>query len=114
MDYQHIQIGAVVVQAILSIITIFTVFYRPLWRKHVDHKKQEAAAAQESARKLDALKCLLRSEILRIYRSKRRVCSLHQDEYENLSMLYYAYKGLGGNSFVDRIWDEIQEWEITS
>ena len=29
-------------------------------------------------------------------------------------MLYEAYKALKGNSFIDKIYKEIQEWEIVS
>lgn len=33
-------------------------------------------------------------------------------EYENLERLYKQYKKLGGNSFVDKVWNEVQEWKI--
>jgi hypothetical protein len=29
-------------------------------------------------------------------------------------MLYEAYKALKGNSFIDRIYEEVKEWEIVS
>ena len=33
-------------------------------------------------------------------------------EYEDLEKLYMQYKKLKGNSFVDKIWDEVQTWTI--
>lgn len=57
-------------------------------------------------------KCQLRSEMLRIYYANRDNKSIRQFEYENFVMLYEAYKALRGNSFVDRIWREVQTWSI--
>lgn len=57
-------------------------------------------------------KCQLRSEMLRIYYKHRVSCEIHQFEYENFVMLYEAYKTLKGNSFIDKIYREVQEWEI--
>ncbi len=59
-------------------------------------------------------KCLLRSEILRIYYHNKDSQKIRQYEYENIVMLYEAYKGLRGNSFVDKIYDEIKSWEVVS
>ena len=57
-------------------------------------------------------KCQLRSDMLRIYYANCEVKSLRQFEYENFALLYDAYKALKGNSFVDKIWAEVQTWEI--
>lgn len=57
-------------------------------------------------------KCQLRSEMLRIYYHNRERRTIRQYEYENFVMLYEAYKALKGNSFIDRIYEEIKEWEI--
>ena len=59
-------------------------------------------------------KCQLRSEMLRIYYHCRESGEIRQYEYENFVMLYEAYKALHGNSFVDKIWREVQEFEIIS
>ncbi len=60
----------------------------------------------------DAMRCLLRSEIVKCYYKNQRQKSIHSYEFENISFLYKAYKALGGNSFIDKIWNEIQEWSI--
>ena len=57
-------------------------------------------------------KCLLRSEMLRIYYANREKKTIRQYEYENFVFLYEAYKALKGNSFIDKIYDEVRTWKI--
>jgi hypothetical protein len=59
-------------------------------------------------------KCQLRSEMLRIYYRYSKDGEIHQYEYENFVMLYEAYKALGGNSFIDKIYEEVHSFEIVS
>lgn len=66
-----------------------------------------------SMRKIkDGTKCQLRSEMLRIYYHNRESKTIRQYEYENFVFLYEAYKALHGNSFMDKIWSEVREWEV--
>ena len=68
-----------------------------------------------SMRKIsNGTKCQLRSEMLRIYYRHREEKTIRQYEYENFIMLYEAYKALRGNSFVDKIKEEVHEWEIVT
>lgn len=57
-------------------------------------------------------KCQLRSEMLRIYYHNKESGKIRQFEYENFIFLYEAYKALKGNSFIDKIYDEVKQWEI--
>lgn len=57
-------------------------------------------------------KCQLRSEMLRIYYHNRESGKIRQYEYENFVFLYEAYKALKGNSFIDKIYEEIKGFEI--
>ena len=59
-------------------------------------------------------KCQLRNEMLRIYYHNREKEKIRQYEYENFVMLYDAYKALKGNSFIDKIYKEVQTWEVVS
>ena len=59
-------------------------------------------------------KCQLRSEMLRIYYQNREDKKIRQYEYENFVMLYEGYKALKGNSFIDKIYKEVQTWEVVS
>ncbi len=60
----------------------------------------------------DGTRCQLRSEMLRIYYHNREKQTIRQYEYENFVFLYEAYKALKGNSFIDKIYKEVQSWEI--
>jgi hypothetical protein len=59
-------------------------------------------------------KCQLRSEMLRIYYHHYQSGTIRQYEYENFVFLYEAYKALNGNSFIDKIYNEVKTWEITT
>lgn len=60
----------------------------------------------------EGTKCQLRSEMLRIYYRTAEAKTIRQYEYENFVFLYEAYKSLRGNSFIDKIWSEVQEWKV--
>lgn len=59
-------------------------------------------------------RCLLRSEMLRIYYANREKGVIRQYEYENFLALYGAYKALKGNSFIDKIKREVDEWAVVT
>lgn len=60
----------------------------------------------------EAQRCLLRSEIVRIYYRHHEDKQLREYEYRNLVQCYEGYKALKGNSFIDHIYAEMQDWEI--
>ena len=57
-------------------------------------------------------RCLLRAEIVRMYYRHRDEKRLKEFEYKLEDQCYKAYKALKGNSFIDHIHAEMQEWEI--
>lgn len=57
-------------------------------------------------------RCLLRSEIVRIYYRHHDDRQMKEYEFKNMDQCYKAYKVLKGNSFVDKIYDEMKEWDI--
>ena len=57
-------------------------------------------------------RCLLRSEIVRLYYRHHDDQKLREYEFKNMKQCYHAYKALGGNSFIDRIEEEMREWDI--
>ena len=61
---------------------------------------------------IQGIKCLLRSEMLRTYYNNKDDKKIRQYELENFIMLYKAYKALKGNSFIDRIYNEVMTWEV--
>jgi len=60
----------------------------------------------------NAQKCTLRADMLRTYYRHKDEDSLRQYELENFILEYKAYKALGGNSFVDKIYKEVLNWEV--
>ena len=99
-------------QGALALITIALMFIKPFRQWFLGIRGHKKKIESQEATEHESVKCLLRSEIVRIYYANRGRRALHSFEYENVSMLYAAYKDMGGNSFVDRIWDEIQGWDI--
>jgi len=63
---------------------------------------------------INGQKCQLRSDMLHIYYRHRETERIRQYEYENFVALYEAYKALKGNSFIDKIYKEVQTWEVVS
>lgn len=72
-------------------------------------KQRETEREQQQK---DTDKCLLRDRITTIYYGHRDKRELYQYEFENCEHLYDQYKKLGGNSFVDKIWNEMKKWTI--
>ena len=62
----------------------------------------------------DALRCQLRHDMLHTYYRHREDKTIRQYEMEDFLFLYRGYKALGGNSFIDRIKDEVDDWEVIS
>lgn len=81
--------SGVIVGALVTIITIFVLVIR-------------------------GIKCLMRSEMLRIYYHNENNETIRQYEFENFCLLYKAYKALRGNSFIDEIFAKVKTWEIVT
>ncbi len=65
-------------------------------------------------RLIEGQKCQLRSDMLRIYYKNCDAREIRQYEFENFSLMYKAYKALKGNSFVDKIKEEVFKWKVVS
>ena len=70
--------------------------------------------AQKMELVANGTKCQLRSDMLHIYYRYDDNKTIRQYEYENFVMLYEAYKALGGNSFIDKIYAEVKTWKVTT
>ena len=62
----------------------------------------------------EGVKCQLRKDMLDIYYDNRDTKVIRQYEYENFVHLYEAYKALKGNSFIDKIYEEVRCFEIVN
>lgn len=66
------------------------------------------------ARLVESERCQLRNLMLRTYYRHLERKELRQYEFENFEKAYEAYKALGGNSFIDKIHEEVREWTVVS
>lgn len=57
-------------------------------------------------------KCLLRAEMLKIYYHNKNQKKIRQFELQNFLLMYQAYKAMGGNSFIDEVYEAVTSWEI--
>lgn len=62
----------------------------------------------------DGMKCQLRADMLHTYYKNKDKQKIRQYESENFQYEYDAYKALHGNSFIDKIKREVDEWEVVS
>jgi hypothetical protein len=92
---------AAIALAITQIATCAVLLIKPL---------REWIMGTEDVR--EGQRCLLRSQMVRIYYHNVDNQTLKQFEYENLVACYRAYKRLGGNSFIDHIYGEMETWTI--
>ena len=60
----------------------------------------------------DGAKCQLRSDMLRTYYHHAAEKRLRQYEKENFLLCYQAYRALGGNSFIQQVYEEVKDWEV--
>lgn len=86
---------------VCTIVTCAALLIRPL---------RERLLGIEAMR--EGQRCLLRAEIVRIYYRHLADKQLREYEFKNMEQCYVAYKVLKGNSFIDRIHAEMQEWDI--
>lgn len=61
---------------------------------------------------IDAVKCLLRNDILNIYDKCKGNRKITRYQLQSVHLSYTIYKKLKGNSFIDEIMEEIKGFEI--
>ena len=86
-----------------SILTALAIFIKPV---------REWLFGQKAER--DAIKCLLRAEMLSTYYKNKDEGKIRQYDRENFALSYKAYKALRGNSFIDDINETVKKWEVIS
>ena len=62
----------------------------------------------------EALRCLLRSDMLHTYYKRADAKEIRQYEAEEFNKSYAGYKALGGNSFIDTVASEVRKWKVTT
>ena len=61
---------------------------------------------------VEAVKCLLRNDILGIYDRCKDTKQITRYQLQSVHLSYTIYKKLKGNSFIDEIMEEIKDFEI--
>lgn len=101
MDYFLIIVE--IISGVSILIGSLSAFF--VWMRKLGERQDKLVEGQ---------KCQLRSEMLRTYYKHKDSGEIRQYELENFLLLYKAYKALKGNSFIDKIHDEVVEWEVES
>lgn len=89
------------ISSFMVIITFLTLIIKPI---------REFILGTKTIR--DSQKCLLRSQMLHTYYKNKEFQKIRQYELEDFIYCYKAYKAMGGNSFIDRIYEEIKKWSV--
>ena len=114
-------LSAVLVACIPAIVTYFGLKEQLKANEVKDAKDREAhkdeilkVIEKHNAEQDETLRCMLRTEILKLYfkHMQREQLELVQWEAENERSLYEQYKKLNGNTFVDDLHNEIKKWPI--
>ena len=115
--------AAAVIGFILSAAALLTLIIKPLRGRVAKALKlkalldsqllDEETRRTEARLNREALKCLLRDDIVRLYYKRLPEKKLHAYELENITALYDTYILFGGNSFVREIYRKMStEWQI--
>ena len=77
-------------------------FLRKLWKSIKDEK--------------NGVQCLLRSRIREIYyhHCDEEKPSIREYERQDLDDLYAGYHALGGNHFVDDLYEKMRDWKVVT
>jgi hypothetical protein len=99
MDYFLIIVE--IVSGVSILIGSLSAFF--VWMRKLGERQDKLVEGQ---------KCQLRSDMLRTYYKHIDDNIIRQYEYENFMLMYKAYKELKGNSFIDKIHDEVEKWKV--
>lgn len=107
-----LQIASLIIGIPLNVFALLTLLSEPFRKKIFERKQRETKSVENEKNQNETDRCLLRDRITSIYFKHVRECEIKEYEFENLEHLYKQYKKLGGNSFVDKIWREVQDWHV--
>lgn len=101
-----------IAEGVLAVFSAMVVFVKPFRLWILGIKDRRRIEELRDANRDEGARCSIRTIFVEFYFSHNITREIHQYEYENLALAYAVYKKLGGNSFVDKIWAEIQTWTI--
>ena len=95
-----------IIIATISSVTSCVVVALPIALQHKKERKTQIGELK------DGLMCTLRNDILQIYLKNKRYQRFTILEKQAVNYSHVVYKKYGGNSFIDDIVSEMNEWEI--
>ena len=90
-----------IADGILIICGALAYFIKPLRSRLFRDKEQR-----------NGVMCLLRKDMLDVYYANKDSKTIREYEYKNFIYCYDAYKAMGGNSFIDHIKIEVDDFTI--
>lgn len=117
----NVSIGTIIpyVSLIGSVVAIVTAILKE--SRYRKKEKQERTATEQQQKQQnddrwrkndEALKCLLRNDILEIYEHYKKEKRITKYAFDNVGLMYNQYKNRHGNTFVDTIFEQMKTWEI--
>lgn len=98
---QYISVAAMIIADLGVVIGAYVTWCK--FKKEMREKLEKV---------MEGTKCQHRSEMLRTYYHNADNKQIRQYEFENFLLHYNSYKALDGNSFIDKIYEEVTKWEI--
>lgn len=102
-----------------SVVAIVTAILKE--KRYRKKEKEERLAREKEIREQDekrwkatdeALKCLLRNDILEIYYQYKPQKRISRFAFDNVGYMHHQYKSRHGNSFIDTVFEQMKTWEI--
>lgn len=99
--------------AIITSITKESRYRKKEKQERIEKEKQQEELNEKRWEDADeALKCLLRNDILEIYEHYKKEKRISKFAFDNVGLMYHQYKSRHGNTFVDTIFEQMKTWEI--
>jgi hypothetical protein len=109
---EALQIIVLITTALMGMWTVLLTFSTPIRNRFLGIREAKYESKRELEERRETDMCLLRDRILSCYFKRYQSREIKQFEFENVGLMYRQYKKLGGNSFVDKIWQDMQGWTI--
>ena len=103
---EHFMTIAEVAGGVATILGLIGFIWKIIRDQRTIRKEQEKIS--------EGQKCQLRTDMMRTYYKNRDARQLRQYEAENFVKMYQAYKAMGGNSFIDEIYNHVTQWDVES
>ena len=107
-----IQSILVCLNTIVAFAAVIALVRNPMKKKANEVKEKEELQEAREIEHIETDNCTLRYMMTNIYYKNYESRTIREFEYESFAHMYEHYKKLGGNSFIDRLWEEMRLWRI--